>query len=130
MNPSVATEENADPTLIRTGNYARFWGYGGQIITNLFAYRATDSAKLAKVADPIGSENDAWISGIATGAKLIVMAHGRPKPVKLRKRWVEVAKALTDAGRKLQVLQLSKDGTPCHPLYLQRALLPVPWQPT
>ena len=35
MNPSVAGPEHADPTLIKTGKYARAWGYGGQLVGNV-----------------------------------------------------------------------------------------------
>ena len=37
MNPSVAGVEHADPTLIKTGKYARAWGYGGQLVGNVHA---------------------------------------------------------------------------------------------
>ena len=42
MNPSVACEDYSDPTLRKTGKFSRTWGYGGQLIGNLYAYRATD----------------------------------------------------------------------------------------
>jgi hypothetical protein len=42
MNPSVACEDYSDPTLRKTGKFSRTWGYGGQLIGNLYAYHATD----------------------------------------------------------------------------------------
>jgi len=42
MNPSVACTEFSDPTLRKTGKFARSWGYGGQLVGNVHAYRATD----------------------------------------------------------------------------------------
>ena len=40
--------EHADPTLIKTGKYARAWGYGGQLVGNVHAYRVTDSRRLVE----------------------------------------------------------------------------------
>ncbi len=38
MNPSVACLDYGDPTLIRTGRFARSWGYGGQLVANVHAF--------------------------------------------------------------------------------------------
>ena len=58
MNPSVACLDYSDPTLRRTGNFSRAWGYGGQLIGNVHAYRATDKNRLLTVPDPVGPKND------------------------------------------------------------------------
>ncbi len=78
MNPSVACTEFSDPTLRKTGKFARAWGYGGQLVGNVHAYRATDKNRLLEVADPIGPENDRMILEMATQAKTIVLAYGQP----------------------------------------------------
>ena len=57
MNPSVACIDHSDPTLRRTGKFARSWGYGGQLVGNVHACRATSKKRLLEVADPIGPEN-------------------------------------------------------------------------
>ena len=61
LNPSIADEVTNDPTSERCERRARRWGFGGLIVTNLFALCATDPAGLRRVADPIGPENDAAI---------------------------------------------------------------------
>jgi hypothetical protein len=123
MNPSVACISNADPTLIRTGNFARSWGYGGQMIGNIHAYRATDSKRLLEVGDPVGPENDAVILAMEKMSEIVVLAFGQP-PKQLRTRAAHVIALLRTAGARLTYLRLSKDGTPQHPLYLPGNLIP------
>ncbi len=127
MNPSVACLDYSDPTLRRTGNFARAWGYGGQLIGNVHAYRATDKNRLLAVQDPVGPENDAAIQAMARRAKTVVLAYGAP-PKKLGRRGAVVANLLVwHPG--LSHLKLAKDGlTPVHPLYLPADLLPQPHQ--
>lgn len=126
MNPSVASEEFSDPTLRKTGTYARAWGFGAQIIVNVHAYRATDSRKLLETPDPVGPENDSHIWVAAREAQCVVLAYGQP-PRPLRPRAAGLVIRLMTAGFSLRYLNLSKDGTPCHPLYLPGDLKPKPW---
>ena len=128
MNPSVASVEYSDPTLRRTGEFARAWGYGGQLIGNMHAYRATDSKRLLACADPIGPENDEAIRRMAARALIVVLAFGLP-PKPLRPRAREVIRMLADMGASLKYLRLSKDGTPQHPLYLPGSLPPLEYRP-
>jgi hypothetical protein len=89
MNPSVACLDFSDPTLRKTGKFSRAWGYGGQLVGNVHAYRATDKHRLLEVADPVGPENDGAILAMAAAAKTVVLAYGQPP------------KALRDRGRTL-----------------------------
>jgi hypothetical protein len=124
MNPSVAGMEYGDPTLIRTGSFARSWGYGGQLVGNVHAYRLTDSKLLASVADPAGPDNDAALVAMAARAAIIVLAYGKP-PKPLRPRAEYVVGLLRATGIRLAYLRLSLDGTPQHPLYLPGNLVPL-----
>jgi hypothetical protein len=124
MNPSVASVAHADPTLIKTGDYARRWGYGGQLIGNMHAYRITDSRLLDKVPDPVGPANDEAILSMASRAESVVLAYGLP-PKPLRPRAATVVAMLREAGSRLTYLSLCKDGTPGHPLFLPSYLLPL-----
>ena len=65
MNPSVACTDYSDPTLRKTGRFARTWGYGGQLVANVHAYRATDKSRLLEVPDPVGPKNDRMILEMA-----------------------------------------------------------------
>lgn len=125
MNPSVAGIGHADPTLIKTGKYARTWGFGGQLICNVHAYRATDSAMLAAAHDPVGPDNDLSILDAARRAQFVVLAYGQVKVKSLLARGPWVVRMLAGAGVKLRYLRLANDGTPYHPLYLPGSLVPI-----
>lgn len=122
MNPSVACVEYSDPTLRRTGMFSRSWGYGGQLVGNILAYRSTNKMGLLKVDDPIGPKNNEMILKMAKKAEMIVLAYGQP-PKKLQGRGKETRELLRDHPN-LCYLKLSKDGTPVHPLYLPSNLKP------
>lgn len=123
MNPSVASISHADPTLIRTGTFSRSWGYGGQMIANVHAYRITDSKRLIEAEDPIGPDNDSTILSMASRAGIVILAYGIP-PKPLRARAATVVRNLEQIGAKLAYLRKSADGTPAHPLYLPGVLVP------
>jgi hypothetical protein len=74
MNPSVACVDHADPTLRKTGSFSRRWGYGGQLVGNVHAYRATDKMRLLEVEDPVGPENDQMIASMAEEASMVILA--------------------------------------------------------
>jgi hypothetical protein len=127
MNPSVACEDYSDPTLRKTGKFSRTWDYGGQLIGNLYAYRATDKNRLLEVDDPVGPDNDVAILRMVRQVKTIVLAYGQP-PKNLKKRGQEVVELLKHYPG-LSFLQMAKDGkTPCHPLYLPGSLVPKPFR--
>ena len=128
MNPSVASVEHADPTLIKTGRFSRAWGYGRQMIANVHAGRATDSKRLLDMRDPVGPENDMAIRAMAERADLIILAYGQP-PKPLRHRAHRVVTDLQRLGYPLHYLRLSQDGTPQHPLYLPGDLTPLSYPP-
>jgi hypothetical protein len=114
----------SDPTLRKTGKFARSWGYGGQLVGNVHAYRATDKNRLLDVTDPVGPENDRMILEMASQAKTIVLAYGQP-PKALRHRGEKLV-ALLSHHQGLCHLRFTRDGTPEHPLYLPRNLVPKP----
>ena len=124
MNPSVACTDFSDPTLRKTGKFTRAWGYGGQLIGNVHAYRATNKTRLLEVDDPVGPENDRMILEMAAQAQMIVLAYGKPPKI-LRSRGRDVV-ALLEHHQGLCHLRLARDGTPIHPLYLPKTLLPQP----
>jgi hypothetical protein len=61
LNPSTADEVKDDPTVRRCIGYAKRWGFGGLIMTNIFAFRSTDPNALVELDDPVGPRNDAWL---------------------------------------------------------------------
>lgn len=119
LNPSTADETHDDPTLRRCINFARDWGFDGLCMTNLFAYRLTDSSKLKAVENPVGEDNDQWLDVVAEEAALIVACWG-PKGV-LMKRDTAIKRMLE--GR-LHSIRKTSGGHPEHPLYLPKILTP------
>lgn len=128
MNPSTADVDVDDPTVAKCGRLARKWGYGGLYVGNTFAYRATEQKRLLEVDDPVGPENDRYLLKMAKDSEVVIFAYGTPVDKRLRPRGEQVAKLLREkAGVKPQVLRLSKQGVPWHPLYLPESVLPVEW---
>lgn len=129
MNPSTADPFVDDPSVAKCRRLARAWGYGGILVGNTFAYRATDKTRLRMIDDPVGPENDKHLIAMAKKAKLVLFAYGQPGHATLRPRGLAVARLiLQHTALRPHVLRLSKDGTPCHPLYLPESLKPVPWE--
>jgi hypothetical protein len=124
LNPSTADETADDPTVARCTRRARLWGYGGLIVTNLFAYRATDPAGLRSAPDPVGPEGDTAIVAAARDAALVVCAWGNHGAY--RGRATAVLALLDGLGVSPHHLALTRRGEPAHPLYLRYGLAPVP----
>lgn len=122
LNPSTADASVDDPTVRRCLGYARDWGYGHLVITNLFAFRSTDPRTLIRAEDPIGPENDRHLLMEATAADLVVCGWGERGG--LHERAAVVLKLLS----RVEVphcLAMTKSGQPGHPLYLPANLRPV-----
>lgn len=120
LNPSTADEENNDPTVAKCQRYARGWGYGGLVMTNLFAFRSTDKSVLEEVDDPIGPENDRYLAELAKSAGIVVAAWGNDG------NYLGRSNAVSSLLPMLHYLRLNKTGEPAHPLYLSGALKPTP----
>ena len=124
-NPSTADAERDDPTVRRCVAFSRGHGAGGLVIVNLFAWRASDPAALARVADPVGpGDDDAIRSALATSTGPVVAAWGvQPDAARVR----TVIGLLGD--RETLCLGVTRDGHPRHPLYVPGATRLRPWAP-
>ena len=126
LNPSTADETNDDPTIRRCIDFSKRWGAGGLVMTNLFAYRATNPLVMLHFpGDPIGEENTlGHLRAIADGCLERPIAAWGNNALKWKKgrRVEEVRK-----GWPLDCLRATKEGQPEHPLYLPSRLRPVPW---
>jgi hypothetical protein len=118
LNPSTADEIEDDPTIRRCIQFAKFWGYGGLCMTNLFAFRATKPTDMKKALDPIGIENDQWLIKLANNAGVVVGAWGNDGAFQGRAGHVM---ALLP---EISYLKLNISGQPSHPLYLKGNLKP------
>jgi hypothetical protein len=119
LNPSTADADIDDPTVRRCIGYTKDWGGTQLLIGNLFSYRARDPRELLKVEDPIGLENDMWLSKIITDSDIAVAAWGVLGSLRRRD-----AAILEKYSKQLYALRLTKNGSPSHPLYLSAELKP------
>lgn len=122
LNPSTADEQKLDPTLRRIRAFSAAWGYTSFIMTNLFAFRATDPEDMMAALDPVGPENDAALATWAAQCDLIVAAWGVHGT--FRKRHTDVMGGVL-RGFELHRLEETKDGHPKHPLYVHGKTLPA-----
>lgn len=76
LNPSTADESYNDPTITRCMGFAQREGYGGLLMLNLFAFRATAPADLKEAQDPIGPENDGVILSKCQNQDRVIVAWG------------------------------------------------------
>jgi len=128
LNPSTADEIDNDPTVERCRVRAIRAGYGRLIVTNLFAWRATDPKQLLAVDAPIQPadtlHNDRAILEAAKEAELVVCGWGNHGVLLGRSATVlgTLRELMPD---KLRCLALTSKGEPWHPLYLSFNLQPV-----
>jgi len=122
LNPSTADEFRLDPSCTRARNYAERWGYGALLVTNVFAWRATDPDDMRAAKDPVGKGNDAAIVRAARKAAIVVCAWGNHGAHLGRS--AAVLEMLRNDGVALCALRVNESGEPAHPLYLPGRLAP------
>lgn len=136
LNSSTADSEKDDSTIRRCVSFAQLWGYEGILVTNLFAYRATNPKMLCAAEDPVGPANMAWLSqtaGKCSTTGLIVCAWGSGPyrtPNRALNRVERQEKAVLEflgrmGGFRLTALDITTRGAPSHPLYLLKTLKPA-----
>jgi hypothetical protein len=131
VNPSTADATEDDATIRKVRGFGQRNGWGRIIVGNLFAYRATDVSVLAKVADPIGPDNDKFLALLAEEADRVVFAWGplAKQPRDLRGRWRDVAAIFAAFQHKpLAIGEPVQDGHPRHPLMPPYTSAIKPWQ--
>jgi hypothetical protein len=124
LNPSTADHQQNDPTIRRCIAFAQHWDYGGMLVGNLFAYRATRPVDLRKASKPVGPDNEQWLLKMAAAAKLIIACWGNDGS------YLSQDQSIQKLLPKLHCLKLNATGAPAHPLYLRKTLKPVPYNPT
>lgn len=118
LNPSTADGRLDDPTIRRLIAFAKRDEFGGLFVVNLYAFRATDPAELAKADDPIGPENNDMLilaaQAAAQNREPFLCAWGA-YPTIVAGPLVNMVKSF---GADTMCLGLTKQGHPRHPLYV------------
>jgi len=96
------------------------------LVTNIFAWRATDPQEMKATRDPVGRGNDRAILRAASKAAIVVCAWGKPwnSHESLVERAPRPSRCWTGTARPA----LDGSGEPAHPLYLSAALEPRRWR--
>jgi hypothetical protein len=126
--PSTGDETALDPTLRRCVGYSQSWGFDGMVVRNLLAWRATVPSELLEVSDPVGPDNDIWLTSRWDNVSRVVVAWGTGRHPQIGGRYAYVAALLAPMGP--MCLRVGRNGDPLHPLYQPGALSAVPWAPT
>lgn len=129
LNPSTADASRDDQTITRLVHFATVAGYGGFVVVNRYAYRATEPAALMAYGsvNAIGPDNDNWIR-IAIADRNVLVAWGANWVAE--DRLVEVEGLLLNhiiTGRAF-CLGYTKDGYPKHPARLGNDAAFEPWE--
>lgn len=133
LNPSTADEMKDDRTITRIKTFARDWGYGCVMMTNLFAFRATDPKVMKRHPEPIGeiiipavpdapfaNRNDYVLSETNGMCKTAVACWGNHGTHLYR------AAKVKQFLKNLSCFRVSGKGQPEHPLYLPGDMKPIP----
>lgn len=113
LNPSTADERIDDPTIRRCIGFAKQWGFGGMVMLNAFAYRATDPKVMKEQAEPIGEWNDEAIHAVTRLCGKVICCWGN------HGTWMNRNERLHEILPNLAChLGQTKTYQPKHPLYL------------
>jgi hypothetical protein len=121
LNPSTADETKDDPTVRRMQGFSRDWGARYCLVTNVFAFRATNPRDMKAQHDPWGPTNMHHIQRLAKHARMVVAAWG------VHGAWMRADLSLQQAlsDIPLKCLGKTKDGQPRHPLYIKATQSPI-----
>lgn len=116
LNPSTADGKTDDHTITKLIEFAKRLGFGGFMVVNLFAFRATKPADMRAAADPVGPLNDNHIGTALLICSVVLCAWGGN--AKGDPREADVRQLLRICGISTFALRINADGTPAHPLML------------
>ncbi|SHJ66404.1 hypothetical protein SAMN02745216_02035 [Desulfatibacillum alkenivorans DSM 16219] len=117
LNPSTADDKNDDQTIKLCIRFAKGWGYGGLIMTNLFAWRSRNPRAMEQAEYPVGEFNDEHILGAAHRSAGVVACWGARGNFQGRDKKVL---ALLVKRKNVMCLGLTKYGQPRHLIGLRK----------
>jgi hypothetical protein len=129
LNPSIAGKYADDPTVRKCIGFARRWGFGRLVVTNLIATVSTDPWELPHWAG-FDLENQRFVREWAEESNLVVAAWGTQPSAICRK--VALAEHLfwfrENIGRKIHSIGTTKGGEPLHPSRAPYTENPAVWR--
>lgn len=111
LNPSTANELKDDPTIKRVTSFAKDWGYGGVVMCNLFTMVTAYPKEL--VIDEDIEVTKKCISNEIDKCGIVVFAWGNFKQA------INRGKQISNWLKEGYALQINKNGSPKHPLYVK-----------
>lgn len=126
LNPSTADATIDDPTVRRCIDFAKTWGYGGIVVRNLYALRATNPQVLLNYSgDSYGPRNDEFIGQVAAHCTIAAWgAHAATRSPNA----VATINVLQMCRPRLFCLGTNANGSPKHPLYVPADRTPIRWE--
>ena len=112
LNPSTANSTHNDPTIKRSMLRAKYAGYGGLVMVNLYSFVSTDPKQLLENDNSLNKMTDLYISAMVHLTAIQLCMWGSFKAAKLR------ADKVYDLLESPYCLDLNKDGEPKHSLYV------------
>jgi hypothetical protein len=114
LNPSIANEEELDPTLRRCREFTRRLGGTRMLVANLFAFVSTNPRGMLDEPDPVGPRNHENLAAMIRSAAAVIVGWGaRANAAALGGELLERHETVP-----FQCLGINLDGSPKHPLYL------------
>lgn len=118
LNPSTADHERDDHTVRKWKGFARRLGFGGLLVGNAFALRATDPRVMKAHPAPVGPDNDAALTCLAAVADQLVVCWGIHGNHMGRDRAVLALLRAVDPPGGIWCWGRTGKGQPRHPLML------------
>ncbi|MAU58505.1 MAG: hypothetical protein CMC33_02450 [Flavobacteriaceae bacterium] len=113
LNPSIANSKKNDPTIRKIISYSKSWGFGGLYVGNLYSHISPYPKDIRLVKFDFEKKNIESIKKMQEITELTVYAWGNNEKIP---NW------LKSIIKKPYYIELSKKGTPKHPLYLKQNL--------
>ncbi len=116
LNPSTADENVDDHTIRKCIGFAKLHGCDAIEMLNLFALRERNPNLMKKHLEPIGPDNNRFLTKFAREAKIVVACWGVHGS--FRERSIHVIELFKNKGIKLSCFGMTQRGYPRHPLLL------------
>ncbi len=116
LNPSVATAEKDDLTLLQCVEIAKHNGAAGLWIVNLYGFRSSNPNRLCNVADPFGPDNEKYLLDYVRKGHKVICAWGNQGDYGLAGTSAATIEKLRRVRQDLYVLGITAQGQPIHPM--------------